>query len=134
MITETDERIIIPKSEYIDDFRKIIDGVFNTLIHERRTFVEYDWGMDRVQKHQVINRFDELIKENGGFELDGRTLRHAHGIGNNSEYDIVDKDLVKVGSFYCNSDMFGGVYTGVTLDGTAVKKFFIGTNRFEEQK
>ena len=74
---------------------------------------------------KVIKEFDKLICEFGGFELDGRTLRHAHGIGNNSEYDVVDKDLVKVGTFYCNSDMFGGVYTGVTLNGEVIIKYHL---------
>ena len=88
----------------------------------KKSFEEYDWGMERIQVRPVAEKFDEIIKENGGFELDGRTLRHANGIGNNNEWDIVDKELVKVGSFYCNSDMFGGVFVGVEIDGTVVRR------------
>lgn len=124
MITETDPRVQTT-SRYGDDFRKVINQAFQTIKSNVKQYEEYDYGMDRVQKHKVIQAFDELIYEMGGFELDGRTLRHAHGIGNNSEYDVVDKDLVKVGTFYCNDDMFGGVYTGATLNGETIEKYHL---------
>ena len=128
MITDNDERTFT-KTKYLQEFKDSINIAFTTLLHEKRQFVEYDYGMNRIQKKPVINRFDEIIKEHGGFELDGRTLKHAHGIGNNSEYDIVDKDLIKVGAFHYNSDMFGGVYVYVKVNGETVKRIFISPTR-----
>jgi hypothetical protein len=36
------------------------------------------------------NLFDELISKDG-FEIDARSVRHAYGIGNNNEWDVLDK-------------------------------------------
>jgi hypothetical protein len=121
MITDKDERTFT-KSRYIDKFHKAIDIAWNKIIQNQQEYSEYDWGMDRIQVNKVTKAFDKIIYESGGFELDGRSLRHAHGIGNNNEWDIVDKDLIKIGNFYCNSDMFGGVYIGIEVNGDIIKK------------
>ena len=131
MIDENDKRIKT-NSKYASELKQVVNKAFQHIINNKNNYVEYDWGMDRVQKHKVINAFDSFICDCIGFELDSRSLKHAHGIGNNSEYDIVDKTLIKVGSFYCNSDMFGGVYTGVTdVEGNIIVGYHITTNRVE---
>ena len=122
MITEKDDRIIRPTSKYQDNLMNAVNIAFDYILQNKKSFEKYDWGMERIKVSPVTDKFDEIIKTNGGFEIDGRTLRHAHSIGNNNEWDIVDKELVKVGSFYCNDDMFGGVYIGVEIDGEVVRK------------
>ena len=120
MITETDKRTFTT-SKYTEEFFQAIDKAFEVLIENKDDYVEYDWGMDRVKVKKVTEAFDKVICENGGFELDGRTLRHKNGIGNNNEWDIVDKDLIKVGSFNCNSDMFSGVFVYIMFNGEEIK-------------
>lgn len=122
MITEKDDRIIRPTSKYQDNLTNAVNIALDYIVQNKKSFEERDYGMDRIQVSPVMRKFDELICKNGGFEIDGRTLRHAHGIGNNNEWDIVDKELVKVGDFYCNDDMFGGVYVGVEVDGDVIRK------------
>ena len=124
MIIEKDPRVQTT-SPYTEEFHKTTHKAFQTIKSNVKQYTEYEWGMDRVQKHKIIQAFDQIIQEQGGFELDARTLRHANGIGNNSEYDVVDKDLIKVGTFYCNDDMFGGVYTGATLNGETIEKYHL---------
>ena len=116
MITEYDERVYI-ESEYIDDFLKCIPDVFNYLRNIKQNLK----SGDRMSVKLVSQAFDECILDYG-FELDGRTLRHAHGIGNNNEWDVVDKNLIKVGDFFCTDDMYGGVITGVTIKGEIIHK------------
>lgn len=124
MITDKDERTFT-NSKYIEEFKNAIDIAFAILIKEKMSLTKYEYGSRRMKPKLVTQKFDKIICQNGGFEIDGRTCRHAHGIGNNNEYDIVDKELEKVASFYCNSDMHGGVYVGVTMNGEKLKSYFI---------
>lgn len=122
MITDKDERTFTV-SKYANELPQAVHKAYENIIENIGDFVKYDWGMDRVQVYPLIHKFDELIKREGGFELDDRTLRHANGIGNNHEWDIVDKELVKVGSFYCNSNMYSSVYTGVEVNGKIIERY-----------
>ena len=131
MITEKDERTFT-KSKYVDEFMNAIDKACDVILENRQSLCEYDYGSMRVQEKLVTKRFDEIIHANGGFEIDGRTCKHAHGIGNNNEYEIVDKELIKVGSFYCNTDMHGGAYFGVIFNGKKIKRFFISERQTKE--
>ena len=119
MITEDDVRAH-SESPYFNFFKEVVPTIFQEIVDKKDSFKEKNWGMERIIVNKVVEEFDRLICENGGFEIDGRTVRHAFGIGNNNAWDIVDMNLIKVGSFYCNDDMFGGVYIGVILNGEDV--------------
>ena len=72
--------------------------------------VRYEWGTDRVQMH--------LLKEKLGAYLEyyrmsiGRTVTHAHGIGNNCQYPVyyhpegVD-EIQQCGNINLNSGLYG---------------------------
>ena len=49
MITETDVRVQT-KSKYVNEFKECVNNVFNIIKTNIKDYVEYDWGMDRVQK------------------------------------------------------------------------------------
>lgn len=129
MIKEYDDRIY--QSEYTDEFKKIALEAMN---HIKENFMDYaekgDLGYSNKFRPQVICRaFDKIIMQSG-FEIDGRTLTHAHGIGNNNKWIIIDKNLVNVGEFYCNDDMYNGVYVGVSIQGKVLDKFEICSGGF----
>ena len=124
MITEKDERVHT-KSEYLTEFKEAIEIAFDKITSNVEDVSHYEYGGMRVKVSLVRDAFDRIVCNNGGFEIDARTVRHAHGIGNNNEWDVVDKDLVKVGSFYANDDMFGGVYMGVEINGEVVKRIHL---------
>ena len=121
MITEYDERIYV-ESKFRDEFKKCIHPSLIHIKNNKDEYKEYDCGKKRIKPKIVGKAFDEFI-QNYGFELDGRSLRHAHGIGNNNEWDIVDKNLVKVGDFFCTDDMFGGIITGIKIKGKTIEKY-----------
>ena len=88
MITEYDERVYT-ESEHMDEFKKAIKLTMN---HIRNNFMDYaekgDLGYsNKFRPSVLVKAFDELIFY-FGFEIDGRTLRHAYGIGNNNKWDI----------------------------------------------
>ena len=119
MITEYDERVYV-ESEFMDEFKRCIHPALTYIQHHKEEYKEYDYGIKRMQTKMVANAFDKFIQDYG-FELDGRSLKHAYGIGNNNNWDIVDKNLVKVGDFFCTNDMYGGVIVGVKIKGEIVE-------------
>lgn len=121
MITENDVRAH-SVSPYFNLFKEIVPDAFQRIIDNKEDFRKYSNGIDRIDVRKVVEAFDWNICNAGGFEIDDRTLRHAFGIGNNNSWDIVDKNLIKVGIFYCNDDMFGGVFIGVILNGEKILK------------
>lgn len=121
MITEYDERVYT-ESEFMDKFKECINPALDHIKTHKDEYKEYSNRTDRIKPKIVGREFDKYIQKYG-FELDGRSLRHAYGIGNNNEWDIVDKNLVKVGDFFCTDDMFGGVITGVKIRGRTIKKY-----------
>lgn len=127
MITEYDERVYV-ESKHLNEFKECLKPAFDNLKDNARTFVEYNWGTDRVMVQHTVKAFDDFI-QHYGFELDARTLRHPHGIGNNNYYDVVDEELVKVGDFFCNDNMFGGVITGVSIKNETIIRLKLGVNR-----
>lgn len=87
-------------------------------------------GYDNTFNPYVIrNAFDELILKDG-FQIDATTIRHAHGIGNNNRWDIVDKELNKVGEFYANDNMYQGVNLGIQIKGKTIDRFRICSGGF----
>jgi hypothetical protein len=97
------------------EVKKLINGfekVFKKIDENIENYVEHDWGMERAQLHLIVDEvFDNLT--NIGFSF--RNLKHAHGIGNNNEWEIVNDDDKTIGKFWCTDDMFGGVVTGIII-------------------
>ena len=130
MITEYDDRVYV-ESEYVDDFKNAVEFAMNFI---RRNFMKYARKGDLGYSHKfspyvIRDAFDKLMMEYG-FEVDGRSVRHAYGIGNNNEWDVVDKDMGKVGEFYANNNMYNGVYVGVSIKGNVVDSFEICSGGF----
>ena len=108
---------IIPDDEL---FKKGAKEAFDYIAEHIKDFMKYDWGMNRVQVHLVFEEFTRrLVAKPYGFSF--MNLKHAHGIGNNHEWDVV-KNGKKIGAFYCTDDMFGGVRTGIIIDGRVIDK------------
>ena len=128
MITENDKY----SSEFEKEFKKSARKAMNYI---KENFMDYAQppeirGYDNTFNPYVIrNAFDELILQDG-FEIDATTIRHAHGIGNNNKWDVVDKNLNKVGDFYANDNMYQGVALGVQIRGKTIARFEICSGGF----
>lgn len=77
--------------------------------------VRYEWGMDRVQRSLVKERLQGYL-EDYGFDI-GKTVTHAHGIGNNCQYPIYyNGDIYEIqhcANININSGLYGDVYVSV---------------------
>ena len=130
MITENDKRKY--PSEFIEEFK---ESALKAMNHIRENFMDYAQSPEirgysnTFNAYRIRDAFDELILKDG-FEIDTTTIRHAHGIGNNKKWDVVDKDLNKVGDFYANDDMYQGVYLGVQIQGKNIDSFHICSGGF----
>ena len=125
MITETDERV--NTSIYIDEFKEVAQHAMNYI---RINFMDLAEPprirgySNTFNAHKVMKEFDRLISKHG-FEIDGRTLKHAHGIGNNNEWEVVDKNIEKVGYFSSVDNMYQGVALSVKVRGERIDGFEI---------
>ena len=130
MITEYDPRVYT-ESKYTKEFEKAVTQAMNHIREHYMTYAEKgDLGYShKFRPRTICNAFDEQISKKG-FEIDGRTLRHAHGIGNNNKWDILDKDMVKVGEFYSNNNMYNGVYVGVSIKDKVIDRFELCSGGF----
>lgn len=130
MITEYDDRVY-KESEFMNDFYKAVEKAMNYI---REHFMDYarpgsPGYENEFSPYTIRDAFDEQIMKYG-FEIDGRSIRHAYGIGNNNEWDIVDKNINKVGNFYATNDMHSGVMLGVEVKGEVIDRFHICTGGF----
>lgn len=127
----TDEQVY-EESKYMDEFYHAVSAVMAYL---RGNFMKYAKPPEyRGYEHKfypkdIMKAFDEQMMKYG-FEIDARTLKHAHGIGNNNEWDIVDKDINKVGEFYATNNMYHGVILGVCVNGKRIDSFEIHSDGF----
>lgn len=120
MINKGDERLLT-KSPMTKMLKIVAQSIIDNLVAHRKEDEEYDYGMYRIQERKVVERVDKLLM-GMDLEIDATSVEHAHGIGNNNSYKIVDKDMLKAGEFYCNTDMYSGVYVGFTIDGETIAK------------
>ena len=94
--------------------------------------VRYDWGMNRVQRNLVKERLQGYL-EDYGFDI-GKTVTHAHGIGNNCQYPIYyygDIDETQhCANININSGLYGDVYVSIEdYNGKCVgKKYELNRN------
>lgn len=98
------------------EVKKLITGfekVFKKIDENIENYVEHEWGMKRAQLNLIV---DEVFDNLTGMGFSFRNLKHAHGIGNNNEWKIVNDDDKAIGRFWCTDDMFGGIVTGVIID------------------
>ena len=49
--------------------------------------VRYEWGTERVQMHMVKEKLNAFLRQSFNMEI-GKTVTHAHGIGNNCQYPV----------------------------------------------
>lgn len=78
--------------------------------------VRYEWGMDRVQSSLVKARLQGYL-EDYHFDI-GKTVTHAHGIGNNCRYPIYYEggswdEIQHCANININNGMYGDVYVSV---------------------
>ena len=93
---------------------KLYDVMFN-LKHNIKSVVKYDYGKERVQKHMVRERLN-CVLEDYDMEI-GNTVKHAHGIGNNSEYPVyyhAGNEIQHCANIHINSGLHGEVYVYAT--------------------
>lgn len=130
MITAKDK--IETPSKFTEEFKA---SAKKAMKYIRKNFMDYAQppeirGYDNTFNPYIIrNEFDRLILQDG-FQIDATTIRHAHGIGNNNKWDIVDKEMNKVGEFYANDNMYQGVNLGVQIKGKTIDRFRICSGGF----
>ena len=76
--------------------------------------VEYDWGMERVQRTKVKERLNGYLEDH--YMEIGNTVTHAHGIGNNCKYPIYyyeGNEIQHCANININSGMYGEVYVSL---------------------
>lgn len=77
--------------------------------------VRYEWSMHRVQKNLVKERLQGYL-EDFGFDI-GKTVTHAHGIGNNCQYPIYYNgninEIQHCANININSGLYGDVYVSI---------------------
>ena len=129
MITEYDTRV---NNGDFEGFRKTAK---KALKHIREHFMDYAQAPDirgyshRFSPYTLRDEFDRLISQDG-FEIDARSIKHAYGIGNNNEWDILDKNMNKVGTFNANNNMYHGVYLNVYVKDKRLDGFEICSGGF----
>ena len=101
-------------AEYLEFLNKHMDRV-----------VRYEWSMNRVQKNLVKERLQGYL-EDFGFDI-GKTVTHAHGIGNNCQYPIYYHGCVNeiqhCANININSGLYGDVYVSIEdYNGKAIGK------------
>lgn len=129
MITEYDERI--NKGDF-EEFKQVAKQALN---HIRKNFMEYAKPPEirgytnTFSPYTMRDVFDEQISPKG-YEIDARSIRHAYGIGNNNEWDIVDSNMNKIGEFNAINNMYQGVYISVHIKGEYLDGFEICSGGF----
>ena len=130
MITENDDRLYT--SKYQDEFKQV---ALDALNHMKENFMDYATEPDvrgytyRFSPYTIRDEFDDLIIKHG-FEIDATSIRHAYGIGNNNEWDIVDINMDKVGEFFATDNMYQGCILGVRIKGRTIMSFTMCSGGF----
>ena len=103
---------------------KLVDKVMAHLNRRIDLVVEYEWGMDRVQRAKVKERINGAL-EDYSMEI-GKTVTHAHGIGNNCMYPIYYNDINEIqhcANININNGLYGDVYVSIeNYNGKVVSK------------
>ena len=97
------------------DFIKFVDVYMLYIKDIISQFVKYDYGMERVQRHLVLENFDDFLYYNSKFQR-GRTVTHANGIGNNCLFPVyykAENELQHCANINFNIDCFGSLYISV---------------------
>lgn len=107
---------------------------FNKMMMDMRTtyaeLTEMKYGSARASWSKYKAAIEKTLKANG-FELWGNAY-HAHGIGNNNEWEIIctQGDEYQIcGKIYLTHGMYGDVYGGVKPLRGNVKHKFEATGR-----
>ena len=80
-----------------------------------RDFLEYDYGMQRIQTNILYKRISEYLKEHG-FRI-GRSAKHANGIGNNCAYSVyydTPDEIQKCCNIHINYGLHGEAWVYLT--------------------
>lgn len=90
----------------------LLESFMDTL--DLRAVVEYDYGMDRVQRYRV----KELLNRhfNDSYCEIGNSVTHAHGIGNNCCYPVYYHDTDEIqhcANININQGLYGEVYVSL---------------------
>ena len=97
---------------------KVVEVVYNVMLNLNwniKPVVQYEWGMDRVQRSKVKERLNWALED---YDMEiGKTVTHANGIGNNCEYPVyynARNEIQHCANISLNSDMYGGLYVYIT--------------------
>lgn len=95
----------------------------DTSVHN---FLEYDYGMDRIQTNILYKRINEYLNKRG-FRI-GRSAKHANGIGNNCAYAVyfdTPDEIQECCSIHINSGLHGEAWVYLTdYDGQKLGKSY----------
>ena len=78
-------------------------------------FCAYEYNDKRVQPHIVKAKLNEFFQQNN-FQI-GKTVKHAHGIGNNCEYPVyfkTENELQECCAIHINCGLYGGCCVYIT--------------------
>ena len=94
---------------------KLVSEYLAFLNNHMDRVVRYEWGMNRVQRSLVKERLQGYL-EDYGFDI-GKTVTHAHGIGNNCQYPIYYDgecdEIQHCANININSGLYGDVYVSI---------------------
>ena len=91
-----------------------------------RNFLEYDYGMQRIQTGILYKRINEYLKEHG-FRI-GKSAKHANGIGNNCAYAVyydTPDEIQECCAIHINCGMYGEAWVYLTdYDNNKISKTY----------
>ena len=96
------------------EFVLLLKGFMMNLHHNIKAITRYEWGMERVQRHEIKPRLNHFL-EDYGLEV-GNTVTHANGIGNNCMYPVyytVCDEIQHCANININSGLYGECYVSV---------------------
>lgn len=99
------------------NFVYMIDNFISYIRDILPEFVEYEYGIKRVQRHLIEEKLNYFLYNNGRFEI-GNTATHLHGIANNCKYPVYfrpvkKKDLQNCAFININTGLNGELYINV---------------------
>lgn len=108
-----DMRIVIDDSKLLNAYDWFNDFIRNVL--DVKATVRYDYGSERVQSNLFCDQLKKCFAKHN-FEI-GKTVTHAHGIGNNCQYPLYyvgnPEEKQQVGYININHGMYGELYTSI---------------------
>lgn len=79
------------------------------------SIVEYNYGMDRVQRYLLRRKLDSFLATYTKFTI-GNKATHAHGIGNNCNYPVyftTSEEIQHCANININAGLYSEVFVSI---------------------